>query len=137
MSKLILQGVVPELQKLAGYVVTDAGHDNIEMVWTQGHRDGDYQDGLYEQGRSKPGKKVTWAKGKDAPHCHDAALDFAILVDGKANWNDDDELIDRLYHRVGEIGEAHGLEWGGRWPQPKTDKCHLQLKDWRKLPYHG
>lgn len=130
MSKATLQGVVPELQGAATLVQLHAKWDGIELIWTQGHRDCAYQQQLFDEGKSH-------APPAKAPHCHDGALDFAILINGQPNWNDKDPAIYEKYKRVGAIAEAEGLVWGGRWPQPKTDNDHIELKNWRDLPYHG
>ena len=47
------------------------------------------QDELYAQGRTKPGKRVTNAKGGQSLHNYGVAIDFALLIDGKtASWED-------------------------------------------------
>ena len=47
------------------------------------------QDELYAQGRTKPGKRITNAKGWQSLHNYGVAIDFALLIDGKtASWED-------------------------------------------------
>jgi peptidoglycan L-alanyl-D-glutamate endopeptidase CwlK len=53
-------------------------------------------------------------------HNYRLAFDCVPLVNGKAEWNDKE-----LWTTVGEIGEAIGLEWGGRFTA--VDCPHFQL----------
>jgi peptidoglycan L-alanyl-D-glutamate endopeptidase CwlK len=72
-----------------------------------------------------PGKVVTWTR--NSRHTKRDAFDIAILLSGKPVWNvkvdvNDDNIPD--YQQAGEVGEACGLTWGGRWKQP--DYPHFQ-----------
>ena len=97
------------------------------------------QDELYAQGRTKPGKRITNAKGGQSLHNYGVAIDFALLIDGKtASWEDlkdfdGDRKSDWL--EIVEVFEQAGWEWGGRW-KSFTDKPHLQKtfgNSWRTL----
>ena len=55
---------------------------------TQGLRTFAEQDGLYAQGRTKPGKKVTNAKGGQSIHNYGFAVDICLIIDGEtASWD--------------------------------------------------
>ena len=97
------------------------------------------QDELYAQGRTKPGKRVTNAKGGQSLHNYGVAIDFALIIDGKtASWEDLKDFDgDRKADWMEIVGvfEQAGWEWGGRW-KSFTDKPHLQKtfgNDWRTL----
>lgn len=92
----------------------------IDIIFTSTHRDHEAQDALYALGRTKPGKVVTKAKGGDSYHNWQCAFDVVPTVNGKAVWDDND-----LWQRIGEIGVAVGLEWGGNWTKFK-DRPHFQ-----------
>ena len=92
----------------------------VEVV--QGHRTFAEQDGLYAQGRTKPGKKVTNARGGQSNHNYGLAVDFCIFENGQPNWNAPYEK----WEAIGEAAEALGLEWGGRWKSFR-DLPHVQL----------
>lgn len=108
---------------------------NMAIRIVQGLRTIDEQNALYAQGRTKPGNKVTNAKGGSSFHNYGLAIDFAILVDTDNNgtynelsWdikrdNDKDGVSDWL--EVVKIFEAAGWEWGGKWASIK-DYPHLQ-----------
>jgi hypothetical protein len=101
---------------------------------------------LYAQGRTQPGPPcrcklkpcakhplgltVTNAKrAEDTAHGRAAALDLLPLINGVVPWDDW-----HAFERLGELAEAFGLEWGGRFPEPK-DGPHVQLTGWRSLPF--
>lgn len=116
----------PKLRKLTNELVTACERKGIPIKITQGFRSKAEQDALYAQGRTKPGKVVTNAKGSSYSSCHmwGIAIDFA-RNDGKAPYDDSDGF----FTKVGKVGKSLGLEWGGDWKSIK-DKPHFQLPDW-------
>ena len=94
------------------------------------------QDVIYQQGRSKPGKIVSWAKAGFSYHNYALAVNFVLLVDRdnngtfeEASWEtnvdfDGDGQADWM--EVVNIFIKYGWEWGGNWNKPKTDKPHMQ-----------
>jgi len=100
----------------------------IPWMITCTYRSQEEQDALYEQGRTKPGKVVTWTH--TSRHTSRMAFDIAILKDGKPTWDvkvsvNGNEVPD--YLEAGQIGEEFGLTWGGRWKKP--DYPHFELKE--------
>jgi peptidoglycan L-alanyl-D-glutamate endopeptidase CwlK len=79
------------------------------------------QDELYAKGRTKPGPKVTNAKGGQSNHNFGIAWDIGIF-NGQGAYLPDSPL----YDRAAEVGLIDGLEWGGNW-QSFQDKPHYQL----------
>jgi peptidoglycan L-alanyl-D-glutamate endopeptidase CwlK len=83
------------------------------------------QDALYAQGRSKPGAKVTNAKGGQSYHNYGLAIDIVLLIDKDKNgtfetasWDtktdfDKDGKADWI--EVVNIFKRYGYEWGGDW----------------------
>ena len=83
------------------------------------------QDALFAQGRSKPGKRVTNAKGGQSYHNYGLAIDIVLLVDKDKNgtfetaaWDlktdfDGDKKADWM--EVVQIFKRYGYEWGGDW----------------------
>lgn len=72
---------------------------------------------LFEQGRTRPGAVVTFARPWESYHQHGLAVDIVGHVDGKFTW----ELPDATWRRLHQIGAAHGLERLG------FETPHLQL----------
>jgi peptidoglycan LD-endopeptidase CwlK len=106
---------------------------------TQGLRTFEEQDALYAIGRTKPGKKVTNAKGGKSIHNYGFAIDICLIIDNKIasfdtakDW-DNDKIAD--WFECVKIFAKHGWEWGGNWKTFK-DLPHFDKRgynDWRKL----
>jgi len=111
----------------------------IDIVVTCTVRDEETQNELYSHGRTreqldaadllhvdpKPGPIVTNAKGGDSFHQYLVAFDIVPLRYGKPVWGTEGE-DGVLWDRVGEIGEACGLEWAGRWKGHLREMAHFQ-----------
>lgn len=106
---------------------------------TQGLRTFAEQDALYQQGRTKPGKKVTNAKAGQSIHNYGFAVDICLIINGKiASWDttkdwDNDQVAD--WYECVKIFAKHGWEWGGNWKTFK-DLPHFDKRgfnSWKKL----
>ena len=90
-----------------------------EFVMISGNRTWKEQDAIYAQGRTKPGKKVTNAKGGQSNHNFGIAGDFGIFR--KGDYLDDNAakadaaLCERIYKHLAKKAEAFGLEAGYNW----------------------
>ncbi|CAM4014822.1 LysM peptidoglycan-binding domain-containing protein [Geobacillus stearothermophilus] len=116
-----LQGVHPVVAAKARQLIEEAYREGINVIITQGLRTVEEQNALYAQGRTKPGKIVTNAKGGYSYHNFGLAFDFAIMKDdGNISWNVDDK-----WKLVAQIGKSLGLEWGGDW-KSFPDYPHFQ-----------
>jgi len=123
-----LEGLHPTLVKKAERLIELCDSAGLRIKITQGYRSIEEQDRLYAQGRTAPGKIVTWARGGESYHNYGLAFDFALYNENKLHWDmkvdvNKNEIPD--YCDVGELGESLGLEWGGRWK--KKDYPHFQL----------
>lgn len=109
--------------------------NNVQCRFTHTLRTDKEQDALYAQGRTKPGKVVTWAKGGESYHNYGFAIDVCLLVDlngdgiKEASWDnikdyDGDHQSD--WREIVEVFLKYGWEWGGNWNKPKTDTPHFQ-----------
>jgi peptidoglycan LD-endopeptidase CwlK len=93
------------------------------------------QDALFAQGRSKPGKRVTNARGGQSFHNYGLAVDIVLLVDRdkngtyeEASWDtrldgDNDKIADWM--ECVAVFKIWGWEWGGDWKSFK-DMPHFQ-----------
>ncbi|GGG43954.1 M15 family metallopeptidase [Epilithonimonas arachidiradicis] len=114
---------------------------------TQGLRSFEEQEKLYAIGRTKPGKKVTNAKGGQSIHNYGLAVDICLMIDGKtASWDtakdwDNDKIAD--WYECVKIFAKNGWDWGGNWKTfkdlphfekklLKTKKGELEI-NWRNL----
>ena len=107
--------------------------EGIELLITCTFRDSEMQDHLYAQGRTEPGKIVTNAKGGQSAHNYRLAYDIVPMLYGKPVWGtagSDGEL----WQRAGQLGEAQGLEWAGRWATFK-ELPHFQYLGGHPMSY--
>lgn len=83
-------------------------HDHgLPIALDEGYRTPSRQDHLFEQGRTRPGKKVTNARAWQSFHQYGVAVDIAF-VDGKRwFWP---KFDDPLWERVHSIFERFGFE---------------------------
>lgn len=113
--------------------------DRVQVRISQGLRSFAEQDDLYALGRTKPGKKVTNAKGGQSIHNYGFAVDIVLIIDGKtASWDtfadwDNDKISD--WTECVTIFKKFGWNWGGDWKTFK-DMPHFDKKgfsDWKVL----
>lgn len=86
----------------------------------EGYRYPQRQQNLYAQGRSKPGRIVTYAQPWDSYHQYGLAGDFVLFIDGKWSW-DTSGPFDHYWTRLVEIGQLYGLD------PLEFEKPHLQV----------
>jgi peptidoglycan L-alanyl-D-glutamate endopeptidase CwlK len=82
--KLLHPAVRDEVARLIG-AIEATWPVNMAIRIVQGLRTIDEQNALYAQGRTKPGNKVTNAKGGSSYHNYGLAVDFALLYDKDGN----------------------------------------------------
>jgi len=102
----------------------------------QGLRTFEEQDAIYAQGRTKPGKVVSYAKAGQSYHNYGLAIDFSLLYDKDTNgtfetlsWDilkDFDVDGESDWLEVVDIFEEAGYIWGGRFSGSKRDNPHLE-----------
>lgn len=116
-----LDDLHPTVRRLAeAFKHACAKHGEDILIYCT-YRDRESQDALYAIGRTKPGKRVTNARGGESFHNYRVAFDWVPVVHGKPLWNDK-----ARYTKCGEIAEAIGLEWAGRWKTFK-ELAHCQF----------
>jgi peptidoglycan L-alanyl-D-glutamate endopeptidase CwlK len=115
-----IEDLHPKVAEMCRQFIAKCDEQGIDILITSTYRDVESQNELYAQGRTKPGKIVTKAKGGQSFHNWRVAFDFVPLHYGKPAWNDT-----ALFTRCGEIGESVGLEWAGRWVRFK-ELAHFQ-----------
>lgn len=128
----------------------------LYMRATETLRSMDRQATLYAQGRTKPGKIVTWAKPGQSMHHYGCAIDscfsgydpeFVAKMRGvdpagadiyEKYLNGSDPYLEDLQRKsppravviwkaFGDMCQKFGLTWGGSWPEDKQDSPHAQL----------
>lgn len=121
MASRSLDDLLPVVKEKALLFKEECKKQGLDVLIYCTHRSDEEQDELYKQGRSKPGRIVTNARGGESWHNHRCAFDFVPLVAGKPAWDDAN-----LYRKTGVIAESVGLEWAGRWAGKLRETAHCQ-----------
>lgn len=126
----VVTGLHPIVAAKEKELLSIAGRKGIRVVITEGYRSSAEQNVLYRQGRSSPGKIVTYAKGGQSYHNYGLAIDFAlkkpngdIIWDMKYDGNDNGKAD---WLEVVDIAKKLGFTWGGDWSDFQ-DYPHLQM----------
>lgn len=120
----------PDLQPLCRAWLDKCKQQSIDARVIYTWRSTAEQDALYAQGRTKPGKIVTNAKGGQSKHNFtlngkpaSKAFDWCIInPDGSANWNPNSPE----WKAAVAIGKQLGLVWGGEF-KSILDYCHFEI----------
>ena len=115
------------IRPLAVQFLADARDAGIDLIVTCTSRTLEEQTALYLQGRTLPGRIVTYAKAGESAHNYGLALDVVPVVNGKCDWNGQD----LVWQQIGELGQKRGLEWFGAPDSKFHELAHFQLHDWR------
>lgn len=138
----IINKVHPKLRKELTEIIEkaqDALTGSASIRLTQGLRTIDYQNSLYAKGRTVKGSIVTNAKGGQSYHNYGLAVDFCLIIDGKAmSYNevkdyDGDKVAD--WSEVVKIFKSYGWSWGGDFKSIK-DSPHFEKtfgNNWKTL----
>lgn len=139
-TKVRVEKLHPAVRQEAANAITQIEQGfppNIKIRVVQSLRTIEEQDALYAQGRTKPGPKVTNARGGKSYHNYGLAIDFALMYDengdGKfelLSWDiakDGDKDGKKDWMEVVDAFKSLGWEWGGEWHSLK-DYPHLEKK---------
>ena len=120
----------PKLRSEAADILIECEKANVGIRITSTFRTPEEQNGLYAQGRTKPGSIVTNAKAWQSYHQYGLAVDICLLhKDGSISYSatedvDNDKIAD--WSEVTKIFKAKGWEWAGDWKGNFKEKPHYQ-----------
>ncbi|BAU29772.1 peptidoglycan L-alanyl-D-glutamate endopeptidase CwlK [Aneurinibacillus soli] len=116
--------VHPTVRQKAWDAIFELWQKGIYVLITQGYRSIAEQNDLYAQGRTKPGKIVTNARGGQSYHNYGLAIDFALYTkDGKdVTWDDSSAE----WQQVVRVFKSKGFAWGGDFNTFK-DTPHFEM----------
>lgn len=107
-----------------------AAQMGMPFIVTQGLRTIEEQKALYAQGRTTPGKIVTWTM--NSRHLTGQAVDIAMLLpNGQVSW--DERAYDKIMPIIMGVAKRRGIPiiWGGTFldknGKPQPDKPHYEL----------
>ncbi len=119
----------PKVQPLARLLVHKSKEAGITVVVTSGSRTYDEQNMLY-QAHLKGGPQA--ARPGYSNHNFGLAFDVTIFDGKNPIWESPN------YKKIGAIGIAVGLAWGGDWTGKTQDEPHFELRpEWAKNMSEG
>lgn len=113
----------PNLRKRIQAVYVEMRAKGYDIRSAEGFRSPERQDELMTNGGG-----VTSVGAMRSCHQYGLALDSVLIRNGRPQWNMKDPWTQEGYRLFGELAEAQGLNWGGRWTYPK-DYVHVELKN--------
>ena len=102
-----------------------AAMGGCDYVVISGTRTWAEQNALYAQGRTKPGRTVTNAKGGQSNHNFGIAFDCGVFRGGAYLDDMNPRTASSVHRACSEAARKHGLAWGGNWKF--VDEPHYQL----------
>ena len=116
----------PHFRALLRTLKTYATSKGLEAKIISANRTWAEQDALFAKGRTTEGPKVTNARGGQSNHNYQIAVDIGL-------FENDKYLPESVhYKKMGPLGEALGLEWGGSW-NDFPDTPHYQIKTNKRI----
>jgi peptidoglycan L-alanyl-D-glutamate endopeptidase CwlK len=120
--------LLPRVRPFARALIEKAANQGIIIKVTSGTRSFAEQDELFAQGRTKPGKIVTKARGGFSNHNFGIAFDVTIFTGSTDPEKAKTPVFESpVYKAIGALGTELGLEWGGNW-KTIVDEPHFQLR---------
>lgn len=131
-SKKRLEGVHPRLRRVIERAIEISA---IDFSVLEGVRSPARQRELYAQGRTKPGKIVTWTLNSNHFRKADGFGHAVDLVPYPVDWEDTkkfDEIAAAVFQAADELGER--VRWGADWDEDgkprergESDSPHFEL----------
>lgn len=122
-----ISALTPAAQTACNLFMESCRQKGLNVLITETYRSQERQDYLYEQGRSRPGKIVTWTK--NSRHTSGRAWDVCKNVKGE-------EYSDASFFKsCGDVAAQLGIIWGGTWSTPDTP--HFEISTNWKEPEKG
>ncbi len=117
----------PKAQEACRLFLEECKKAGLNVIVTQTLRTAEYQNSLYQQGRTKPGVIVTGCDGYRSKSNHQDGMAWDICNNKKG-----DEYNKAVLNKAGDIGKRLGIEWGGGWAIGDTP--HFQISNAWKAP---
>lgn len=122
MADPVFDNLHPELVAKVKKLLESCEKHGLHVGVQKGFRSFREQAELYAKGRTTSGKIVTRAKPGFSWHNYGFAVDVVFKKGVKWSWSEEHD-----WDKLGQLGKAVGLEWGGDWRTLK-DRPHFELK---------
>lgn len=124
-----LNDLRPEMRRMVDPFLDAVAAEGIDLLVVCTYRSPEEQARAYAQGRTTPGPILTRAKPGQSAHNFGLAIDVVPIVDGKAEWSEKNPI----WKKIGEIGQAAGMQWYGAPGSPFPEVGHFQHPEWKLL----
>lgn len=113
----------PVAEKACRLFMAECEKAGIDIFITETYRSQARQNYLYQQGRTRPGDKVTWTLSSN----HTGRMAWDIAVKPPKDLYDRKELA-----KAGAVAKRLGITWGGTWSAKNLDEPHFEVsKNWK------
>ncbi|WP_102274112.1 glucosaminidase domain-containing protein [Cytobacillus massiliigabonensis] len=112
----------PTAQTACKLFLEECNKAGLDIFITETYRSQERQNYLYEQGRTRPGKVVTWTRNSN----HKSRLAWDIACNKPSLYD-----VSTL-KKAGQIAMSLGIGWGGVWKTP--DMPHFEVTTSWKAP---
>ena len=120
-----IDALTPETALMCRAFLTQSKAAGLNVKVVETRRSFNRQASLYAMGRTQPGRVVTYSKAGTGKHEDGTAFDIAF--EGVNPYPSDV----RLWARLGSIGKACGLTWGGEFKG--VDSVHFENNKVRSI----
>lgn len=110
----------PLAQEACNLFLEECRKQGLNILITETYRPQTRQDYLYQQGRTRPGKVVTWTH--DSRHTSRRAWDICKNVKSQ-EYSDGN-----FFKKAGAIAKKLGITWGGTWVD-SPDTPHFEINN--------
>lgn len=107
-----LKELTPNAKVACEMFLEECKKQGLNVLITETYRSQERQNYLYEQGRTRAGKVVTWTKS--SRHTSRRAWDVCKNIKGQ-EYSDS-----AFFKKCGAIAKKLGITWGGTWSTPDT-----------------
>lgn len=111
--------LTPNAQKACNLFMEECKRQGLKVLITETYRSQARQNYLYEQGRTRAGKIVTWTK--NSRHTSRRAWDICKNIKGQ-EYSDTS-----FFKKCGTIARKFNITWGGDWKTP--DMPHFEIPE--------
>ena len=116
--------LTPVAQTACNLFMQKCKEQGLNVLITETYRSQERQNYLYEQGRTRPGNKVTWTRS--SRHTSRRAWDICKNVKGQ-EYSDNN-----FFKKCGDIAKTLNITWGGAWSTPDTP--HFEVTENWQMP---
>lgn len=116
-----IAALLPVAQRACRLFLSECEKEGLPVLITETYRSQERQRELYAQGRTAPGRVVTWTLNSR----HTSRLAWDICKNKKG-----EEYSDTSFFKAcGRVAKRLGITWGGDWKTP--DMPHFEVRaDW-------